>query len=114
MQTSYSVVCTFLNQNNGVEKTCSITYGPVGGNCKTFKQTSQTLANDIVIVGLPLEEIEQEYCFSVRASNGSFTAIVEGTFKNGNLNNINFTLFINSIFQIQTSQLISQVHVWLL
>ena len=93
MQTSYSVVCTFINQKSDVQKTCSITYGPVGGNCNTSKQTSQTLANDIVIVGLPLEEIEQEYCFSVTATNGSFTAIVEGTFKNGEVNKCNANLY---------------------
>ena len=51
------------------------------GNCRTSKQTSRTVSENFVTVGLPLEEIKKEYCFSVTASNGSFTAIVEGKFK---------------------------------
>ena len=80
MQTSYSVVCTFLNPQSDREKTCSILYGPVGGNCNTSSQSSYTNTGNIVTIGIPLEDIKQEYCFSVTASSGMVAAIVEGTF----------------------------------
>ena len=77
------VICTFrAHQSTVQEKTCSIFYGPMGSNCKATSQSSHSFS-DSVVLGLPLEDIEQEYCFSVTASNGSFTTIVEGMFKNG-------------------------------
>ena len=39
--------------------------------------------SDTVVIGLPLEDIEQDYCFRVTTSNGFLTAIIEGTFKKG-------------------------------
>lgn len=84
-QSSYRVTCTFLypKLSNINKNYCSILYGQLGGNCRTLSQASSKLS-DIVTIGLPLEEdLEMEYCFSVTASNGTFTAIVEGTFKVG-------------------------------
>ena len=82
-QTSYRVTCTFLYPKVASIKNCSILYGPLGGNCRTSSQASSSLS-DIVTIGLPLEdELEMEYCFSVTACNGNFTAVVEGTFKVG-------------------------------
>ena len=81
--TAKIVVCVFFNQQSNREKLCSIEYGPVGGDCRTSSQASRSLSNSVT-VGLPLEQdTEQDYCFSVTASNGTFTAIVEGTFKTG-------------------------------
>ena len=55
----------------------------MGGDCRASSQASRSLSNSVTI-GLPLEQdTEQDYCFSVTASNGTFTAIVEGTFKTG-------------------------------
>ena len=84
MQASDCVACTFHHQRISVnkEKTCSIAYGPVGSNCNTTSQWSRSFS-DSVVIGLPLEDIEQDYCFRVTASNGFLTAIVEGTFKKG-------------------------------
>ena len=83
-QSSDCVVCNFHHQHISVdkEKTCSIAYGPVGSNCETTSQWSHSFSESVVI-GLPLEDIEQDYCFSVTASNGFLTAIIEGTFKKG-------------------------------
>ena len=86
MQTLDRVVCTFHNQQNSVkENTCSILYGPVmiSSNCNSSRQSNRSFS-DSVVIGLPLEDIEQDYCFNVTASNGPFTAIIEGTFKKGN------------------------------
>ena len=83
MQTSYSVVCTFLSPQSHREKTCSILYGPVGGNCNTSSQSTYTNTGNVVTIGIPLEDIKQEYCFSVTASSGMVAAIVEGTFTAG-------------------------------
>lgn len=84
MQASNRVACTFHYQQIGVnkKKTCSIAYGPMGSNCKTINQSSHSFS-DSVVIGLPLEDIKQDYCFSITASNGFLTAIVEGTFKKG-------------------------------
>lgn len=83
MQAMDRIVCTFHDQQSGVqEKACRIVYGPMGSNCRTMGQSSHSFS-DSVIVGLPLEDIEQEYCFSVTASSGPFTTIVEGIFLKG-------------------------------
>ena len=47
-----------------------------------MSQSSHSFA-DSVIIGLPLEDLEQDYCFSVTARNGLSTVIIEGTFKKG-------------------------------
>ena len=39
--------------------------------------------SDSVVIGLPLEDIEQDYCFSVIGNNGFLTYIVEGAFNKG-------------------------------
>lgn len=83
MPSSDRVVCTFHQQISvSGEKACSIEYGPLGSNCKDTSQSSHSFA-DSVIVGLPLEDLEQDYCFSVTACNGPSTVIIEGTFKKG-------------------------------
>ncbi len=84
MQALDRIVCTFHDQqiNANREKTCRIVYGPMGSNCKTMSQSSHSFS-DSVVLGLPLEDIEQEYCFSLTASSGPFTTIVEGTFLKG-------------------------------
>ena len=84
IQASNRVVCTFHNQQSSVnkEKTCSILYGTVGNNCKTSNQLSRSFS-DSVAIGLPLEDIEQDYCFSIIANNGFLIYTVEGTFKKG-------------------------------
>lgn len=84
MQASNHAVCTFHNQQNSVnkEKTCSILYGTVGSNCSTSNQLSSSFS-DSVVIGLPLEDIEQNYCFSVIGNNGFLTYIVEGAFNKG-------------------------------
>ena len=89
MQALDRVVCTFHDQHYSSvkEKTCSILYGPMGSNCETTSQSSHSFS-DSVVIGLPLEDIEQEYCFNVTASNGIFTTIVEGTFKKGSACNL--------------------------
>ena len=86
MQAMDRIVCTFHDQQSGVqERACRIVYGPMGSNCGTMSQSSHSFS-DSVVIGLPLEDIEQEYCFSITAISGPFTAIVEGIFLKGKAN----------------------------
>ena len=83
MQAMDRIVCTFHDQQSDVqERACRIVYGPMGSNCGTTSQSSHSFS-DSVVIGLPLEDIEQEYCFSITAISGPFAAIVEGIFLKG-------------------------------
>ena len=79
----YRVVCTFLKEQISTNKTCVIVYGLVGSNCSTSSQRSGTSRNSTMTIYLLLENKSNKYCFSVTANNGTFQAIVEGTFKTG-------------------------------
>ena len=79
-----SIVCTFLNQQEGTKRKCSIQYGP-GEGCHNLSLASQgnSTSNKVVIslsIQLPEELI---YCFSVTASNGTHTVIIKALFNVG-------------------------------
>ena len=84
-----SIVCNFHNQGqilSGSKKFCSIDYGPEGESCSSYSQTSHG-TSDVVRIGLPLQlSSTGQYCFSVTGNNGTYTAVVEGTFKPGRVN----------------------------
>ena len=82
------VTCLFLQQTENCEKYCSIEYAPSRENYKPQnwrKFTANTTATGNVVLLFPsLNNSEQfqpeeEYCFTVTASNGTFTVLIEGT-----------------------------------
>ena len=85
---SESVTCLFFQQTENCEKYCSIEYEPSGKNHKPQnwrKFTANTTTSGNVVRLFPsLNNSEQfqpeeEYCFSITASNGTFTVLIEGT-----------------------------------
>ena len=82
---SQRFICTFMNDPINTEQACTIWYGPQGKDCLSTSQTSKSESNTVT-VGLPLDQDENlEYCFSVKASTGAHSVIVEGTFVSGNV-----------------------------
>ena len=91
---SAAVSCEFIDddQSNNI-KSCSIVYGPVE-NCNRLQFPinhshvmlgNTTATSDSVVINLPVlsESIGKEYCYIVTANNGTFMAIVKGTFSTG-------------------------------
>ena len=96
---STAVTCTFLSsqQSNGglTTKTCSIMYNQ-SETCEVddtlrLSQVRQIAQNtsDTVTIGLPyinrLRGGRDSYCFVVNATNGTYTAMIRGTFSTGNV-----------------------------
>ena len=96
---SSAVICTFLNQEGGAEKSCTVTYyqsesdgctvegADVAVQSSLTRQTAQNTSNT-VIVGVPFVDSipidsQTRYCLVVMASNGSHTANVLGSFNKG-------------------------------
>ena len=94
---SGAVICTFLNQRGGGSssaiKSCSIVYNQ-SETCEVddmlrlspIRQIAQD-RSDVVTIGLPfvnrLRGSRGSYCFVVNATNGTYTAMVRGTFDTG-------------------------------
>ena len=85
---SKTVICLFSQQTENCVKHCSIEYGPSGENKKpqNWKKfiTNTTTSGNVVFLFPSLNNSEQfqpreEYCFTVTASNGTFTVLIEGT-----------------------------------
>ena len=92
---SAAFFCEFIDNNDQSNnlKSCSIAYGPVE-NCNRLQFPinhshvmlgNTTAVSDSVVINLPVlsESIGKEYCYIVTASNGTFMAIVKGTFSTG-------------------------------
>ena len=86
------VTCFFLDQELSNEKTCSISLYSSGLEfCSGFqsliesnKQSVTTMHSNTVIIGLGSPSTkEDKYCFTLTASNETFTAIVEGVINAG-------------------------------
>ena len=91
---STSVTCTFLNQEESIMKTCSITYYQ-SNSCGLdelpslpTKQSAQNASNTVTI-GIPfidqLRGGDGTYCFIISANNGTHAATVQGTLNRGTL-----------------------------
>lgn len=82
---SNHALCTFHGQQTANAKSCSIDYWLKEDEACTSKsvvitQTSYSTLNDVTI-GLPLSSLPSgRYCFNVMGDNGTYTAILEGTF----------------------------------
>ena len=82
------IICSFINQSErgNTIKTCNVVYGYSQENCTSMSLGGFSDSN-IVVIGIPLstEQSAQQRssCFTVTASNGTFTAKVEGNFIRG-------------------------------
>ena len=83
------ITCLFYHQSNSTKK-CSFIFGLLvnsKANCKLLSSSnmSNTSTNERVYVGFSIGEtqLQDEYCFTVTASNGTFTVIIEGSFVAG-------------------------------
>ena len=92
---SAAVTCSFQQSTAGGSaiKTCSIVYNQSEGclvdDTLRLSQDQQIAqhTSDSVIIGLPfvnrLRSGRQSYCFVVNATNGTYTAMIRGTFNTG-------------------------------
>ena len=100
---SAAVICNFQQStSSSATKTCSIVYNQ-SETCEVddtlrlsqVRQIAQD-TSDSVTIGLPfvsrLSGARQSYCFVVNATNGTYTAMIRGTFNTGNNYNIMFWL----------------------
>ena len=84
------ILCSFINQSErgNIINTCSIVYGYSHDqeNC-TSRALSSYSDSNVVVIGIPLSNQQptqqRNSCFTVTASNGTFTAKVEGKFIRG-------------------------------
>ena len=75
-----TVTCEFTNQLKSSNKSCNITYGLCGQQLSEMAQgVSSSEEPNIVRVVLDLSDAATIYCFSVTASNDTFTASIDGT-----------------------------------
>ena len=78
-------MCTFHDQQTANERLCRIDYWLKGEatcilNGAHFTQTSYSTST-IVMIGLPTSSLSNEqYCFNVMGDNGTYAAVLEGTF----------------------------------
>ena len=87
---SAAAVCQFIDDQGKYMKSCSIAYGPAE-TCDHHSHISNaTVTSDSVVINLLVlsESIGMEYCYVATASNGTFTAMVKGTFSTGRVQNL--------------------------
>ena len=83
------MTCLFLKVQEDTRKFCKIVYGTMidkqCSRCGKVVQQSSTSLTDKVMIDFPIgdqNDAQKEYCFTVMATNGSFTVEVEGSIKN--------------------------------
>ena len=84
---SKTVTCLFHQPTENSENYCSIVYGPSRENCQPQNQrkiANGSISGSNAVLVFPINDLEhfqsqEEYYFIVIASNGSFTAQIEGT-----------------------------------
>lgn len=86
------VTCSFINQEQKNENTCSISLYTSGrelcsrsqGHTESSTQSVTTMHSNTVVIGFDSPSTKEDrYCFTLTASNGTFTAIVEGMINPG-------------------------------
>ena len=81
-----TVTCLFVQPRENSTKNCGIVYSLSRENCKPLNQSRNTSNSDRVLIRFPSSEQfqpQEEYCFTVTASNETFTALIEGSFALG-------------------------------
>ena len=76
-----SIICTFSNQYEGDEKSCSIVYESDCQQPLSEKLSGQV--SDGVSVKVPLLQSTEHYCYIVTAMSGTTIVNVTGTFTYG-------------------------------
>lgn len=80
-ESSRRIVCTFPGLTSNQSKSCEILYGECG---QDFLMISRGISSSVngsnVIIQYFLQPSESDYCYIIRASNGSFTVQTNGTF----------------------------------
>ena len=82
-----SIRCTFLGQQQTDEKFCSIAFSPEEMCMTNFVHWTEGRGNASHFLSVELPELPHStnnvYCYIITASNGIFTAKVEGKFNAG-------------------------------
>jgi hypothetical protein len=92
---SEAAICTFLNQHGSTTKTCTLVYNQSESCQLDTPDTSYTAqsASNVVRVSFPfvnnLHDGTERHCFAVRASNGTYRAIIQGILNTGTTSIIN-------------------------
>ena len=79
---SKTFTCFYINQQKSSNKLCSIEFGLPSESCKSISILSNTMSLDSLRIGLPVDYQflpRTNYCFNIKASNGTYTAIVKGS-----------------------------------
>ena len=76
--TPTSLTCNFINQSKDIEKSCEIKYGPATPGCKNLTSSYLEAASDSNNIEIPLDISADNFCFVVKAGNGTKTVIIEG------------------------------------
>ena len=93
---SSAVICTFPKEKQSdVIKICSITYKVYNDSSTQcgletlrqplHKKQSAESISDTVTIGLPFAHRHGIHCFIIMASNGTYTALVQGAFSLGTI-----------------------------
>ena len=78
-----TISCVFLNNRNIIEQSCSIKYGKCNQKLVLTASDNSTLESPNRVT-LQVESDGSD-CYVIRASNGTFTVIIEGQFSSGKL-----------------------------
>ena len=73
------IICTFLGQQSNQSEqslTCTIAYGPCPTSVNSFKGTPRS--PNTVVIDLPPDHQSSEQCYTIIASNNTFTVAVRG------------------------------------
>lgn len=77
-----TISCIFLNPSDTSEKTCCVTHGKCDKNGPENVQECKTNSPYSIQLEVPGHS-NQRYCYTVTASNDTYTVKVEGTFTLG-------------------------------
>ena len=76
------ITCIFENRQDTTEKSCIVEYGPCEEPVNQIAQANSTLA-DPYLVKIQLDSELSSYCYTVNASNSTFTVFIEGNITKG-------------------------------
>ena len=90
---SAALSCRFTDDLGNNVKSCSIGYSPIATEMcdntdilgKNIISNTTATSDSVVVISLPVlsKSTGEEYCYVATASNGTFTAMVKGTFSTG-------------------------------
>ena len=78
-ESATSIVCEFRNQTRPNMKLCTITYGECEESL-VMSAHGNTTDDSPNTVTLQLHSDLQNYCYTINATNGTFTVLIEGIY----------------------------------